>query len=152
MVVPSAASSARLKSHPFPQRRILKRLPRPRRSRAISSWECVIDLRRSNGAGLARDAEATFVAIVSVVVAVLVPFGVTVVGEKAQVLKAGNPEHAKLTAWLKPFTGATLTVVVPGVPGLTVSVLGLKETVKLGASTVCVRMLDVEPAKFESPA
>jgi hypothetical protein len=39
----------------------------------------------------------TSVATVNVVVTALAPLGVTVAGEKAQVLAAGSPEHAKLT-------------------------------------------------------
>ena len=40
---------------------------------------------------------ATLVAMVNVVVAAF-PFGVTVEGEKLQVLAIGSPEQAKLTA------------------------------------------------------
>jgi len=43
------------------------------------------------------DAEATFVAMVSVAVTAFVPFGVSVEGEKVQVLAAGSPEQAKET-------------------------------------------------------
>jgi len=42
------------------------------------------------------------VAMVNVDVTAL-PLGVTVEGEKLQVLAIGSPEQAKLTAWLKPF-------------------------------------------------
>jgi len=79
------------------------------------------------------------------------PFGVTVDGEKLQVLAAGNPEQAKLTCWLNPYCGITVMVVVPVCPGLIVTVVGLKLTVKLGGFTVCIRAVDVDPAKFVSP-
>lgn len=95
---------------------------------------------------------ATSVATVTVVIIAEFPFGVTVVGEKLHVLAAGSPEQAKLTCWLKPYCGVTVMVAVPDCPGETVTVAGLELTVKLGASTVCVRAADVDPAKFVSPA
>jgi hypothetical protein len=98
------------------------------------------------------DAVATSVATVSVVVAALVPLGVTVDGEKVQVLAAGSPEQEKLTCWLKPSAGVTLTVVVPVSPAVTVTVVGLKLTVNVGVPTDCVSAVDVDPAKFVSPA
>ena len=56
-----------------------------------------VDSRRLSGDGRTIDAEATFVAMVSVAVTAFVPFGVSVEGEKVQVLAAGSPEQAKET-------------------------------------------------------
>jgi hypothetical protein len=91
------------------------------------------------------------VVTVSVVVAAVVPLGVTVDGANVHVLKAGSPEHAKLTCWLNPDAGVTVTVVVPVPPDATDIVVGFKPSVKLAAPTVCVRTADVDPAKFASP-
>ena len=44
-----------------------------------------------------------------------------------------------------------LTTVVADCPALTVTVVGLKDTEKLGVPTVCVSTADVDPAKLESP-
>jgi hypothetical protein len=41
------------------------------------------------------------------------PEGVTVAGEKEHVDPEGNPEQAKLTEELKPFSGVTVSVTVP---------------------------------------
>ena len=78
---------------------------------------------------MVSDAEATLVAIVSVVDTAVVPFGVSVAGEKAQVLAAGNPEQAKLTVWLKPYVGVTVKTVFPVDPAVKVTVAGLALTV-----------------------
>lgn len=57
------------------------------------------------------------VVMVIVVFAAAVPFGVIVAGEKLQDASLGNPEHAKLTAELKPFTGVMDRPIVPLCPG-----------------------------------
>jgi len=76
-------------------------------------------------------------ATVRVVVAAL-PDGVTVVGLNAHVAPAGNPEHAKLTAELKPFCGEIVSVVVPFPPELTVRDVGEAAKVKLGGGRLIV--------------
>jgi hypothetical protein len=140
-----------LRREPFRWRRKRTSPPNPRKIRASSSLGYAFEVRRFAGAGLVRNAVATSVLMVRVVVAALVPFGVTVAGAKEQVLAAGNAEQAKLTCWLKPNAGVTEMVVLPATPGVTVTVDGLMPTVKLGVPTVCVRGLDVDPAKFVSP-
>jgi hypothetical protein len=93
----------------------------------------------------------TFVVTVRVVVAAVPPLGVTVAGANVHVLETGSPEHVKLTCWLNPETGVTLTVVVPVPAAATVIVVGFKPSVKLGVPTVCVRTADVDPVKFTAP-
>jgi len=151
IAIPSAAISVSPNIHPFQLRRKRTSPLRPRRTRDSSVPVDPRVVRPVNGAGCVSDAVATSVATVSVVEATLVPFGVTVAGEKVQVLLAGSPEQEKLTCWLKPSAGVTLTVVFPDVPAVTVTVVGLKLTVKLGVPTVCVRAVDVDPVKFVSP-
>jgi len=71
-------------------------------------------------------------AIVTVVVAAA-PLGVTVVGEKLQVASEGSPVQAKLTGWLKPLDGVTVSVVLPEAPAATDIEPGLELSVKLPA-------------------
>lgn len=59
--------------------------------------------------GIKNCAEVVAVATVRVVVPAE-PFGVTLGGAKLQVAPEGNPEQAKVTAWLKPFVGVTVRV------------------------------------------
>ena len=59
------------------------------------------------------------------------PEGVTVVGLKKQVTPLGSPEHAKLTAELKPFWGVTVRVTAPWPPESTMSEVGDAPSVKL---------------------
>lgn len=146
----SAAITARLSIRPLQLRRKRTKPPSPSRITAKSSCEDTGE-RQLSGAGLVSDAVATFVATVSVVEAGPVPLRITVAGEKAQVLAAGSPEQAKLTCWLKPNAGVTLTVVVPVSPAVTVTVVGLNPIVKLGVPTLCVRAVDVDPVKLLSP-
>ena len=49
------------------------------------------------------------------------PEGVRVAGLKEQVAPAGSPEHAKLIAELKPYSGVAVSVMVPWVPALSVT-------------------------------
>lgn len=133
-------------------RRELKRPPRPKSRIPTEIPEVSFHPRCPNGTGLWRTAVDTSVATVRVVVAAPFPLGVTVDGEKLHVDAAGSPEQAKLTCWLKPEAGRTLTVVFPVSPAVTVTVVGFKLSVKLGVPTTWVSTDDVEPAKFESPA
>jgi hypothetical protein len=57
-------------------------------------------------------------------VVAVAPEGVTLAGLNEQVAPLGNPEHAKVTAELKPFDGVTVKVTVPELPELTVSEFG----------------------------
>jgi hypothetical protein len=143
---PSPASNTIAQNIFFHLRRAPKSPPSPNRTTASK----VFLSSGPNGDGACSGVTATFVAIVSVDVAVL-PFGVTEDGEKLHVLAAGKPEQAKLTVWLNPFCGVTVIVVVPDWPGLTLTDVGLKLTLKLGPFTVCVSAADVDPAKFASP-
>ncbi len=54
-------------------------------------------------------AEVVVVAMVRVVVAAA-PLGVTLDGAKLHVAPEGNPVQAKVTAWLKPLMGVTVSV------------------------------------------
>ena len=56
--------------------------------------------------------------------------GVTVAGEKEHDAPEGNPEQANETGALKPFSGETLTVAVPGVVAVAVTEPGLTATEK----------------------
>jgi hypothetical protein len=60
------------------------------------------------------------VSTVSVVVAAVVPEGVTVAGEKLHEALAGSPEQLNVTAALKPLEAVTETVVVPLFPAVTI--------------------------------
>lgn len=66
------------------------------------------------------------------VVAIALPVGVRVVGEKAQVAPVGNPEQAKETVWLNVFCGVTVSCVWPLDPQPMVSEVGLADKVKSG--------------------
>jgi hypothetical protein len=48
----------------------------------------------------------------------------------------GEIELVKATVPVKLFTGATVTVEVPAIPGLTVTLVGEAETVKSGTATL----------------
>ena len=101
---------------------------------------------------MGRESNAvTLVATVRLVVAAIALLGVTVDGANVQVLDAGSPEQEKLTCWLKPKTGVTLTVVVPDCPAEMVMVAGFRPTVKAGVPTDCVSTADVDPVKLASP-
>jgi hypothetical protein len=86
--------------------------------------------------------DATPVVTVRVVLAAA-PAGVTLAGLKLQVEFAGSPEHAKVVAALKAFTGITLTMVVVDDAAPTVSALDESVSVKLGAGGVTVLMVSV---------
>ncbi len=63
------------------------------------------------------------------------PFGVTVAGEKLQLTSEGSPEQAKVTAWLKPPIGVSVSVAVPDCPCLMVKDVALTLREKSGAAT-----------------
>ncbi|MGA8529266.1 MAG: hypothetical protein WB622_06090, partial [Acidobacteriaceae bacterium] len=73
----------------------------------------------------------------SVVVAGL-PDGVTVAGEKVQVAREGNPEQAKETAEVKPFSGATLMKAEALCPELTETTEAEAESEKSGGGRLMV--------------
>lgn len=81
------------------------------------------------------------------------PLGVTVWGSNAHVAPLGNPLQAKLTCWLNPLAGVTVTVVVVDPPALTLPDAGESLMLKDGATvvTVTVTAVDVELEYVESP-
>jgi hypothetical protein len=86
-----------------------------------------------NGRELIPTAEDwVLVEIVSWVLAVAAPDGVTVAGLNEQAAPVGSPEHAKLKVELKPYSGMTVTVATPWLPELTVSAAGKTLRVKVG--------------------
>lgn len=62
--------------------------------------------------------------IVRVEVAAVLPLDVTLVGLKVQFELAGRREQANVVAALKPLSGVTVTVTVPGVPAVKVPLVG----------------------------
>ena len=78
----------------------------------------------------------TPVTVTVAVPVVAVPFGVKVsvlllvagLGLNAAVTPLGKPEAERLTLPLKPFNGVMLIVLVPWLPGATVSVFGAAES------------------------
>lgn len=73
------------------------------------------------------------------------PAGVTCAGLKLHDTPDGSPEHAKLTAELKPFVGVTVTVVVPWLLDWMVSDAGETPMVKLGAGRLMVNAAEPMP-------
>ena len=65
----------------------------------------------------------------SVVVAGCPPLGVTVCGLKPQFVSFGSPLQVKFTVELNPPVGDTVSVAVPVLPAVIVSLLGLADTV-----------------------
>ena len=106
---------------------------------------------RGFGRSFRSEADATLVAIVSVVVAVALPLGVTVAGLKEQVASAGSPEHAKLMTDAKPKPGVAVMVVLPLPPPAIETEAGLRDRLKLGVPTTTLTAADVEAAKTVSP-
>lgn len=143
--VPAKTTSARTQK-PRAQRR-----RRPARAIPKTNPQSATAYDERCGAGRCIPAVITPVCTVSVVVAVFPPLGATVAGVKLHVLAAGNPEHPKLTCWLKPFCGVTVTVAIPVCPCFTVTVAGLTPMVKFGVFTVCVSTADADPSKLASP-
>ena len=83
---------------------------------------------------------AVVVAVVVIVIAEVTadPLGVTLVGAKVHVASEGNPEQAKVTAWLNPLEGVTVSVEVPEEPAVTVAKAGLAAIEKSGAGAAPV--------------
>ena len=67
---------------------------------------------------------------------------IVLVGLNDAVTPAGNDDVDKLTVPAKPFSGATLIVLVPLLPCETVKLLGFAESAKLGAG-VTINVIDV---------
>jgi len=84
-----------------------------------------------------------------------VPLGCTEGVPKVHVDPTGKPEQANERAWLKPFAGVTVSVVLALCPPVTVNVDDEAESVKLGCSAVVTTTetaADVcEAAKMLSP-
>lgn len=94
------------------------------------------------------------VVIVIVVVEVPVPVGVTVAGLKLHEAPVGSPEQVKLTGWLNPPLGVTLTELVAELPAATVALVELAASVKLPDDpppTVTATAADVDDANVPSP-
>jgi hypothetical protein len=91
------------------------------------------------------------VAIVSIVVAVALPPGVTVAGLNEQVASAGSPEQAKVMADAKPKAGVAVMVVLPLPPPAIETEDGLRDRLKLGVPTTTLTAAEVEAAKTVSP-
>ena len=85
---------------------------------------------------------------VAVLVALVDPDGVTEAGERLQVTPAGAPQESA-TVPVKLFLGATVRVIVPCDPALTVFVAGAEIEKSV---TGCVAAADLLAAKFVSPA
>lgn len=82
------------------------------------------------------------------------PLGVTLEGEKTQVASEGNPEHAKVTAWLKPFFGVTVKVTNPDLPLLMLRLAALEATEKLGVgitASVTLTVIGTAIGLFTAP-
>jgi hypothetical protein len=103
------------------------------------------------GRSFRSEADATLVAIVSFVVAVALPPGVTVAGLNEQVASAGSPEQAKVMADAKPKAGVAVMVVPPLPPPAIETEAGLRDRLKLGVPTTTLTAADVEAAKTVSP-
>ena len=73
-----------------------------------------------------------FALLIESVVCTGPPEGVTLAGENAHVTAPDPPLHANETAWLKPFTGVTVRVVVPLSTDPTVTFVMPEATVKSG--------------------
>lgn len=82
------------------------------------------------------------------------PEGVTVAGLKLQLTPVCRPEHAKLTAELKPLLGVIVTVAVAEEEPVSDPLKGLIDTEKSGVGALIVTEtgLDVDAAKPVAPA
>ena len=106
------------------------------------------------GRGPGRAAPVAVALMVTVVVAAVVPEGVTVAGLNAQETPAGRPEQAKLTAELNPFDGVMLTVADAGAVFVSVPLPGLIVSEKSGdgaAVIVTASGLDTDDPKLLLP-
>jgi hypothetical protein len=112
----------------------LRRFLNPKKQRAIANVAS-----GNNGLELWRRAAVVVAALVIVTVVEAAPaVGVTVAGLKAHVAPAGSPEHANVTAPLKPFCGVTVRLNVPDAPEATVSDVGFAAIAKLGTGMLMV--------------
>jgi hypothetical protein len=138
----AASRHRKTKSIPLREPRLRKRR-NPKMTAAGRTSAHVLPPNRKRGVN-AEDWAA--VAIVNVVLAAL-PLGVTVEGLKLQVAPVGSPEQAKLTCWLNPPAGVTVTVVVADWPAVTVPEFGESPMLKVdvAALTVTVTAAEVEP-------
>jgi hypothetical protein len=84
-----------------------------------------------------RIAEALAGALI-VTVTFVADVGDTEAGLNEHVARAGNPEHAKLTAELNPFCGVIVSVAVPCPPGFTVTDAGATLNANVGGGRLIV--------------
>jgi hypothetical protein len=61
---------------------------------------------------------------------------------KDAVTPVGNPEAARLTVPVKPLAGTTAITLLPGVPGLAVTLAGVAVRIKLGAVTTRLTVVE----------
>ena len=71
------------------------------------------------------------------------PSVLTLAGEKLHDAPEGNPEQLNETVATSPFSGVTVTVVVPLCPAVTVIEAGEAATVKSGVSLMVYNALDM---------
>lgn len=98
-------------------------------------WLCVTPPPVPFNVNVAAPAAAV-TAAVSVTVLVPFPGDAMLVGEKLAVTPAGKPLAESEIADLNPFTAAVVTVSLLGVPAVTVPLVALGVSVKVGATTV----------------
>src|ERR1700723_3570362 len=91
--------------------------------------------------------------VIASIVVVGAPFGVTEAGWNSQSIPSGTFEQENCTCWLNPFVGVTVTTAMPACDGVTVTLEGDTESVKLPAVAVMLieTAVEVEFAKFGSP-
>lgn len=92
----------------------LRRFLNPKKQRAIANVAS-----GNNGLELWGTAAVVEMLVIVTVVEAAPDVGVTVAGLKAHVAPVGSPEHANVTALLKPFCGVTVRLNVPDVPEVT---------------------------------
>jgi hypothetical protein len=122
-----APSAAKPRMVPRNARQLFRRLPRGRKqsaSKPPTPPKGTARLGHAELGGVASDNFWPAVAMVRVVVAGT-PLEVIVLGEKAHVVLAGNPEQVSWTVPLNPPTGVIVTATVPDPPATIVSDAGL---------------------------
>ena len=81
--------------------------------------------------------------LLAVSVSVLVVVAVAEVGLNAAVTPLGRPDAERLTPLLNPFTGVTVTVLVPLLPCMKVKLLGDADRLKSGTGAALIVRLTV---------
>ena len=97
---------------------------------------------------------ASAASVEAIIVTVLMtgaPLGVTLAGEKLQVMPLGNPVQVRLIGRLNPFSGIKVTARLDGCPGVRFTLVPLTNIAYPGAETDTVRTAEVEGESFVSP-